>query len=207
MANQDSPAHPLPAHPLIVMGGSMGAIHALIQLLKHLPDEFPATILVVMHTQARQSLALAQTLQPWSEIPAYEAIDGASIKPRHLYTAVPDRHLLLSPEGMRVVMGPKEHGFRPAVDPLFRTAAQHYGKQVIGIILSGGLWDGTAGLAEVKAHGGVTIVQDPQQALVPSMPQSAINYGVADHILPIAGIAQLLVTLIQQQAHESKDAL
>lgn len=186
---------------LIVIGGSTGAIQASIQLLQHLPDQFPVAMLLVLHMQARQSFSLPQTLQPWSPIPMLEAIDRGPMIPGHCYTALPDRHLLVTPEGMRVVMGPKEHGFRPAVDPLFRTAAQHYGKQAIGVILSGALWDGTAGLAEIKAQGGVTIVQDPRQALVPSMPQSAINYGVVDHVLPIAQIAQLLVTLTQRPQH------
>lgn len=153
-----------------------------------------------MHIQARQSLSLAETLQPWSEIPVLDALDHASIVPGHLYTAPPDRHLLVAMEGMRVVIDAKEHGFRPAIDPLFRSAARHYGKKVVGVILSGALWDGTAELAEIKAYGGITVVQDPQQALVPSMPQTAIHYGVVDHVLPINQIAHLLVTLTQQSA-------
>lgn len=188
---------PEPLSSLIAIGGSAGAIHALSQLLPHLPAPFSAAILVVVHIQACQSIALPQTLQRRSDIPTSDAVDQTPIAPGHLYTALPDRHLLVSPQGMRVVMGPKEHGFRPSVDPLFRTAARYYGKQAVGVILSGALWDGTAGLAEIKAHGGVTIVQDPQEALVPSMPQSAINYGVVDHVLPIAEIAQLLVRLTE----------
>lgn len=187
-------------HFLIVIGGSAGAIWALVQLLQHLPAQLPATIFVVMHIQARQSLSLAETLQPWSEIPVLDALDHASIVPGHLYTAPPDRHLLVTTKGMRVVIDAKEHGFRPAIDPLFRSAARHYGKKVVGVILSGALWDGTAGLAEIKAYGGITVVQDPQQALVPSMPQTAIHYGVVDHVLPISQIAHLLVTLTQQSA-------
>lgn len=186
---------------LIVIGGSTGSIEPLVHLLRQLPTPFPAPILVVIHIQSRQSIALPDTLQKFSEMPTLDAIDCTTIAPGHIYVAPPDHHLLVAYENVRVVMGPKEHGFRPAVDPLFRTAAQHHGSQVVGIVLSGALWDGTAGLAEVKAQGGITIVQDPDQALVPSMPQCAINYGVVDHVLPIAQIAQMLVTLTQQSGH------
>lgn len=199
MSEQD-----LPQHPLIVIGGSTGGIEAVIQLLQHLPVQFPAPIFIVIHIQAQQSIALPQLLHRCTGKTTCDAIDRATIEVGYVYTALPDRHLLLTPEGMHVVMGAKEHGFRPAIDPLFRTAARHYGNRVIGIILSGALWDGTAGLAEIKARG-VTIVQDPQQALVPSMPQSAINYGVVDYVLPIAEIAQLLVALIQPSDCSSGD--
>ncbi len=183
---------------LIVIGGSTGAIEPLVQLLQSLPPDIPASILVVIHIQGRQSISLPMTLQQWSGLPTIDAIDQAILAPGHIYIAPPDQHLLVENNSLRVVMGPKEHGFRPAIDPLFRTAARSYGNRAVGVVLSGALWDGTAGLAEVKARGGVTIVQDPNSALVPSMPQCAINYGVVDHVLPIAEIAEFLVTLTQQ---------
>ncbi|MGG6269504.1 chemotaxis protein CheB [Leptolyngbya sp. AN03gr2] len=189
---------------LIVIGGSAGAVEALVQLVQHLPAQFVATVLVVVHIQARRWFGLPLTLQAWSVLPILDAIDESPITPAHIYIAPPDYHLLVGSERVQVVMGAKEHGFRPAIDPLFRTAARFHRDRVVGVLLSGALWDGTAGLAEIKACGGITIVQDPQQACVPSMPQTAINYGVVDHILPVAEIAQLLVTLAQGSAIEEE---
>jgi two-component system chemotaxis response regulator CheB len=125
-------------------------------------------------------------------LPSSHAVDQQRFQRGHIYVAPPDRHLLLSDGTMRVTLGPRENGFRPAVDPLFRTAAEHHGARVIGVILSGALDDGTRGLQAVKRAGGVAIVQDIEDATVRNMPLSAIRNVEVDHIAHAAAIAALI---------------
>jgi two-component system chemotaxis response regulator CheB len=129
-------------------------------------------------------------------------VDKERIQPGHIYVAPPDQHLLVEPNRIRLTRGPKENRFRPAVDPLFRSAAQAYGPRVIGVILTGNLDDGTAGLWAVKRLGGTAIVQDPQDALAPSMPRSALRQVEVDHCLPLAEIAPLLARLTSTSIEE-----
>jgi two-component system chemotaxis response regulator CheB len=126
--------------------------------------------------------------------------DGESIQPGKIYVAPPDRHLLLEAGRIRLTRGPKENRFRPAVDPLFRSAAYAYGSRVIGVVLSGALDDGTAGLWAIKDRGGIAVVQDPAEAEQASMPRSALANIEVDHCLPISEIAPLLVALTQESA-------
>lgn len=186
----------LGGQPLIVIGGSAGSIESLLLLAQCLPADFFAAIFIVVHTPANRPDFLPQLLQHRTQLSVTHAVDGAAIQPRHIYIAPPDRHLLVKPGYMRVVWGPKENRCRPAIDPLFRTAASAFGHRVAAVVLSGALWDGTAGLVEVKARGGVTIAQDPQEAPVASMPQSAITSGAAEYILPIVEIVRFLVELV-----------
>ncbi len=123
---------------------------------------------------------------------------GCSIIPQ-IYVAPPDHHLVVELGHMRLTRGPRENWARPAVDPLFRSAALAYGPAVTGVVLTGGLNDGTAGLYEIKQHSGTTIVQDPNDAVDPSMPRSALKHVVVDHCLPLAGIPALLTTLVAEQ--------
>jgi two-component system chemotaxis response regulator CheB len=138
---------------------------------------------------------LPEILQGSGPLPAVHPEDGVPIVPGRIYVAPPDHHLLVKREHIRVVFGPKENRFRPAIDPLFRTAAMAYGKRVVGVVLSGLLYDGTAGLFEIKERGGVAIVQDPKEAVVPCMPQSAIKHVAVDHILSIEDMARVLIEL------------
>lgn len=185
-------------HDIVVIGASAGGVWSLIQLVKGLPADLPMAIFIVLHVSAKYPSLLPHILQQSGNLPAVHAIDGATTEPGNIYVAPPNRHLLVKPEQMRVVFGLKENRFRPAIDPLFRTAAVAYGNRVVGIVLSGALNDGTAGLIEIKEQGGVAIVQDPQEALISSMPESAIKHASVDHILPIADIARVLVDLAHQ---------
>jgi two-component system chemotaxis response regulator CheB len=125
------------------------------------------------------------------------ATDDEKIIPSHVFVAPPDRHLVLEQKKMRVVFGPKENGHRPAADVLFRSAAHIHGPRVIGVVLTGALSDGAAGLAEVKACGGLTIVQDPSDAFQPGMPRNAMDATEVDHVLPLQQIAAKLASLTQ----------
>jgi two-component system chemotaxis response regulator CheB len=140
---------------------------------------------------------MAQILERVSRLPVSMAIDACRLQPGHVYVAPPDRHLLVEPGRMRVTKGPREHNFRPAVDPLFRSAAQVYGPGAIGVILTGNLDDGTAGLWTIKKLGGVAVVQDPADALFPSMPRHALESVNADHVAPLSQIPSLLAELTE----------
>jgi len=131
-------------------------------------------------------------------LPAAAAVDGEPIRMGRIYVAPPDRHLLVEKDRVRVMYGPKENRFRPAIDPLFRSAAYAFGPQVIGVVLSGALDDGSAGLWTIKQRGGTAIVQDPADAQVPSMPENALRTVDADFKVPVAGIGVLLGNLVNE---------
>src|SRR5688572_5924505 len=118
------------------------------------------------------------------------------IRDGHVYVAPPDYHLIVDGRHARLSHGPREHRFRPAVDPLFRTAAKHYGECAIGIVLSGHMADGTHGLSLIKKAGGVAIVQDPDEAEVPAMPLNAMRQGEVDYVLPVDEIPRVITGLL-----------
>lgn len=185
----------MPRRDIIVIGASAGGIDPIRTILSGLPADFPGSLFVVVHTSPDAPGVLDVILSRAGALPATLATDGKRIAPGRVYVARPDHHLLIEPGHLRLTRGPKENRFRPAVDPLFRSAAQTYGPRVIGIILSGGLDDGTSGLRTVKQLGGTTIVQDPGEAWAPSMPQSALQHVRPDHVLPAGEIAPLLIRL------------
>lgn len=185
---------------IIVIGASSGGIEALRTLVGALPKDFAASVFVVLHMSADSPGLLGGILRRSGALPASNATDRAKIKPGRVYVAPPDHHLLVDDGFMRITHGPKENRFRPAVDPLFRSAARVYGTRVIGVVLTGALDDGTAGLSAIKACGGIGIVQDPADAEFPSMPQSALDNVAVDYRLPIAGIAPQLVQLVAKPA-------
>jgi len=176
---------------LFVVGGSAGSIEALSTILSALPSDFPAPILIVIHRSTGPSVLPALFTRA-GRLKATHATDGELIRPGHIYLAPPDYHLLVVGERMRLHRGPRENHQRPAVDPLFRTAARFYGPRVVGVILSGALDCGTYGLLSVKRHGGTSVVQDPADALVSSMPLSAVQHVPIDFTLPAADLAALL---------------
>jgi two-component system chemotaxis response regulator CheB len=193
----------LPGHDIIVMGASSGGIQALIEVVSGLPKNLPAALFVVLHVPARSKSELPQILNRAGPLPAKHAIDNEAIVPGRIYVAPPDLHLLLKDGRTRLVRGPKESNTRPAVDPLFRSAARDYGPRVIGVVLSGALDDGTAGLVAIKKRGGVAIVQDPADAVFPDMPRNAMEAAPVDHCLPVNAIAQTLARLAREPAKEA----
>jgi two-component system chemotaxis response regulator CheB len=143
---------------------------------------------------------MPKILNRLGRLPAHHAVDGEAIEYGRIYIAPPDHHLLVESERVRVVRGPKENRARPAADPLFRSAAWAYGTRVVGVVLTGALDDGTAGLAAIKQRGGVAVAQDPEEALYPGMPGSAVENVTVDYCLPLAGIAPLLTRLASTPA-------
>ena len=192
----------MPGRDIIVVGTSAGGVEALRALVSGLPKDFPGSVFVVMHTAPDSPGILAQILDRWGPLPSANAVNRERIRPGRVYVAPPDGHLLLEPGHVRVTHGPKENRFRPAIDPLFRSAAQVFGPRVVGVILTGGLDDGTSGLWAIKRLGGTAVVQDPEEAFMPSMPLSAINRVEVDYTLPVAEIAPLLVRLASTSAAE-----
>lgn len=183
---------------IVVIGGSAGALQPLMQLLRSFPASTPASFFVVIHTSPDTPGMLATVLGNRTELPVAYATDGTRVERGHVYVAPPDHHLLLRDGVMAVTRGPRENGFRPAVDPLFRTAAAAHRGRVIGVILSGGLDDGTRGLAAIKDAGGLAIVQQLDDVVASGMPASAIRNVAVDHVVPSANLAPLLARLIAE---------
>ena len=190
------------AKDIIVVGASAGGIQTLRVLTGALPKDLAASLFIVVHTSPEAPGLIADILDSSSKLPAAHAVDGELIQKGRIYVAPPDRHLLLEPNRVRLTHGPKENRFRPAVDPLFRSAAQTYGPRVIGVILTGYMDDGTAGLWTVKQLGGTAVVQDPNDALVPSMPLSAMTHVKVDYCVPLEEIPPLLVRLTSEAVEE-----
>jgi two-component system chemotaxis response regulator CheB len=183
---------------LIVIGASRGGLDVLKAVLSALPADFSAPVLVAMHVGAYQS-RLPELLAAVCSLKVLHASDAEVIKPGTVLVAPPDRHMLVDGNKIRLVMGAKENYSRPAIDPLFRSAAISQRERVIGVILTGDLDDGTVGLQAIKACGGIALVQDPSEAEAPSMPSSAITYVEVDACLPRLEIAERLMSLAQEQ--------
>jgi two-component system chemotaxis response regulator CheB len=181
------------AQPIVVLGGSAGALEAISTVLGGLPGNLDASLFIVLHTAPQGGGALAQILGRATGIKVEAAVDGAPIERSRVYVAPPDHHLTLSRESMQVERGPRENGFRPAIDPLFRSAAKVFDSRAVGVILSGALDDGTFGLMALKQAGGAAIVQHPYEAFLPSMPLSAIQNVEVDYIVRSNEIAPLLI--------------
>lgn len=181
------------AKRLVAIGGSSGGLEAVRVIASGLPRDFPAAICVVLHMAADPPGMLEAILSRAGALPAIRAATGMRIEAGHMYVAPPDHHLLVEPGTLRLTRGPRENRFRPAIDPLFRSAAQVYGPATIGVVLTGSLDDGTAGLWAIKRLGGLAIVQDPADALFPSMPQSALQHVDVDMSAALVDIAPLLV--------------
>jgi two-component system chemotaxis response regulator CheB len=165
---------------IVVIGASYGGIEALKMLVSGLPEGFPASVLIVQHTSPTAPGVLPHILMKAGPLPASLPADFTPLKPGHIYVAPPDYHLLLEPGIVRLTRDPKENHVRPAVDALFRSAAHSYGPRIVGVVLTGWLYDGTAGLQAVKDRGGLAIVQDPLEAIASSMPQSALRHVAVD---------------------------
>jgi len=189
---------------IVVIGASAGGVEALSAVVERLPPELPAAVFVVLHVLATGTSVLPQILDRASALDAAAAIDGEPLERGRIYVAPPDHHMLLEADCVRLTRGPRENGHRPAVDPLFRSAARTLGRRVIGVVLSGALDDGTAGLKLISQAGGVTLVQDPDDALYPSMPQSAIANDSPARVVPIGEMAAAICDMLDEQL-EPKD--
>lgn len=182
----------LPHRDVVVMGASAGGVEALRTIMAGLPSDLPAAVLVVLHMPRSSPSALPAILNRVSQIPVRSAVDGEPLRQSRVYVAPVDRHLMVIDHRVRLSRGAAENGHRPAIDPLFRSAAQVFGPRVVGVVLSGSRDDGAAGLEAIARRGGTTVVQQPGDALHGSMPRAALQHVAADHVLPAAEIGTLL---------------
>ncbi|MCP2323059.1 two-component system chemotaxis response regulator CheB [Hamadaea flava] len=185
---------------VVVVGASAGGVEALRALVAGLPGDLPAAVLIVLHVPRSAPSALASILARACSLPVRPAVDGEMLRHGRVYVAVVDRHLLILDNRIRLSRGPSENGHRPAIDPLFRSAARSFGPRVVGVVLSGTRDDGASGLAVVSQLGGITVVQDPADAAYPAMPRAAMNACEVDHVLPIGKIGPLLGEVVRQPA-------
>lgn len=181
---------------VIAIGGSAGSIEPLLGVLRDLPASLPASILVVVHVSPAVPSFLPGIVARATPLEVVHLAPSGPLRPGRVYVAPPDHHLVVDAQGYALRRSPRENGLRPALDPLFRSLAEHHGANGIGVVLSGMLDDGTVGLQAVAAAGGVTIVQDPARAAHPSMPASAMARTAVSHVVAAEDLAPLLVELV-----------
>lgn len=187
---------------IIVVGASMGGVEALSALAGQLPADLPASVLVVQHTSEQSPGLLGEILSRAGPLAAATAKDGQCLEHGRIYVAPPNRHLLLTQSGVRIVFGPRENRARPAIDALFRTAAVNCRSRVIGVVLTGLLGDGAAGLLAVHRCGGAAVVQAPGDAAYPEMPRRALAAVPDARQATLAELGPLLATLVTEPAPE-----
>jgi len=195
----------MPDHGIVVVGASAGGVEALVDLAASLPSDLSAAVFVVLHLPATGTSALPEILRRHGPLPAAHVRDGEPIQPGRIYVAPPDHHVLVRTGHVHLSRGPRENGHRPAIDPLFRSAAREYAARVIGVVLSGALEDGTAGLLAIKSRGGIAVVQNPEDALYPGMPGNAVEHAQVDHVLAAASMGKLLTRLLADLAEPPAD--
>jgi two-component system chemotaxis response regulator CheB len=182
---------------LVVIGASAGGLEVLRRVVADLPADLPAAVCVVLHIAPQSPSALAPILQRAGRFPCRPATNGATLRNGEILVAPPDRHMVVEDGRVKLTLGPRENGHRPAVDPLFRSAAKAKGRRVVGVILSGTRDDGAAGLAVIKAGGGATVVQDPSDALYAGMPASALAHVAVDAVVPATLIGQTVAAIVK----------
>jgi two-component system chemotaxis response regulator CheB len=182
-------------HDIIVVGTSAGGVEALQTLAARLPADLPAAVFVTMHVAPRAKSVLPEILSRAGVLPAMHATNGAPIENGIIYIAPPDHHLVIEPGHMHLTSGPREQHHRPCINVMFRSAAAAYGDRVVGVVMSGELDDGTAGLWEIERRRGITVVQNPEEAAFPSMPLSALREVEVDHTVNAAELGPLLARL------------
>lgn len=193
-------------HDIVVVGASAGGVQALIELVSRLPADLPAAVFVVLHTAPRCPNVLPMILARHARMEVVLATDGDPIRPGRIYVAGADYHLLIDDGKIRLNHGPKQHHTRPAVDPLFQTAAAAYGPRVVGVVLTGAGANGVRGMLAIKQHGGIAMIQDPEEALWPSMPANTRRAVGVDYVLPVADLAHVLVDLARDPVEEAGGA-
>jgi two-component system chemotaxis response regulator CheB len=196
----------VPNRDIVVVGASAGGIEPLRVLTAGLVQDLPAAVLIVQHVGAASPSLLPDILVRGIRLVMVFAKDAESVEQGRIYVAPPDRHLLLERGVLRLQQGARQNRHRPAIDALFRSAAQAYGARVIGVILSGSLDDGAAGLRAIKDAGGVALVQDPKEATFPGMPQSALAMVRVDHCLPVRELSRLVNELSGEEVSEQPAA-
>lgn len=187
---------------VVVIGGSAGAVESVMALGRLLPADLEAAVLIALHLSPSSPSILTELIGRRAGMKVESTVDGDELAPGRIYVAQPDLHLVVEPGRIRLGRGPRENGHRPAVDPLFRTAARVYGTRVIGVILSGNLDDGSSGLREIRACGGRAIVLDPADCAFAGMPTNAIDIAGADAIVPEADLAATIVDFVKQVSHQ-----
>jgi two-component system chemotaxis response regulator CheB len=186
---------------VVGIGASAGGVDALIRVVRQLPASFPAAVCIVLHVPSSGRSLLAAILGRHTELEVVEAGDDQELQPGRVYVAPNDRHLILSDGHLQLDRGPKENGVRPSVDVMLRTLAAAYGPRAIAVILSGALGDGTAGAVAIRQAGGLVVIQDPEDATVPSMPETALRaVGRADAVLQASEIGPALMRLVEPVA-------
>ena len=192
-----------PAEGVVAIGASAGGIEALSDLAAGMPRDFPFAVMIVIHMSRRAPSLLAQIIDRNGPLPAVTAVDGALLEAGRIYAAVPDHHLLTRDHRVALSDGLCESGHLPGIDALFRSVALDYGPRAIGVLMSGLLDDGVAGLRAIKAKGGVTMVQEPADALFPDLPKHAIKAGAADHTAAAQEIGSLLERLADRNIDDA----
>jgi two-component system chemotaxis response regulator CheB len=189
---------PLPPPAVVALAASAGGVEALSIVVAGLPADLPAAVFVVLHVAPIGPSVLPAIIGRYAHLKAHHATDGEAVVAGEVYVAPPDYHLLVEDGLVRVLQGPRENGNRPAADPLFRSVAASYGKRAAGVVLSGSLDDGTAGLASIKDAGGLTVVQDPEEAAFPGMPMNAIANVEPDCIASLYDIPGILARFAEE---------
>lgn len=182
-------------HDIIVIGASAGGLEPLEAIAAQLRADLPAALFITVHLAPRVKSFLPEILNRAGALPVEHAIDGAPIENGRIYVAPPDHHLVLETGHMHLTSGPKEQHQRPCINIMFRSAALAYGDRVVGVIMSGELDDGTAGLWEIERRRGITVVQNPEEAAFPSMPLSALRELEVDHTVKAAELGPFLARL------------
>lgn len=190
-------------HDILAIGTSAGGVEALIFLAKKLPPDLPAAVLVTLHLPSHLRSNLDDILQRKGSLPACFARDGDRLQKSRILIAPPDRHLIVENERVVLGQGPRENNSRPAIDPMLRSVAACCGPRVVGVVLTGTLNDGASGLWAVEQCGGITVVQDPNDAAFPEMPANALNRLHPDHVVSLAGMPALLTSLALAPAGEA----
>ena len=185
---------------IVAIGGSAGSGAVLKTLVADLPADLPASVFVSTHIPANSPGLLPEILAGRSRLPVRQAVDGQPIERSHIYVAAPDRHLLLMGGTIKFGAGPRENMVRPSIDPMFRSAALSFGPRAVGLVLSGMLNDGAAGLHAIKSHGGTTVVQHPLDAEADQMPLAALEAVEVDHVASAADLGGLLATIVGSEA-------
>jgi two-component system, chemotaxis family, protein-glutamate methylesterase/glutaminase len=187
---------------VVAVGASAGGVEALMELASHLPEDLPYAVLVALHLPPNAPSVLADIINRSGPLPAVAASDGEKLEAGKIYVAVPDHHLLVDDHQVVLSEGPTENGHRPAINALFRSVALSIGQNAIGVVLSGVLDDGVAGAAAIRARGGTTVAQRPEDALFSAMPQNALGAGVIDHQAAATEIGALLARLAGRDIEE-----